>query len=403
MKGNGTVYQRKSDKKWVTSIDNGKDQYGKRDRIVVYSFSEKEAYQKLNAIQFELQTGDYQKISKDTLVGFLKEFHCICSGCDMWNDSYIYPLKSKWEQTTASLYKMYIDVHFEPYFKSQKLADIKPIQLDKFYNYKMIEKREYRARSGSKYFTKYAKPLSINSTRKLNTFLKAAFHYAVLNKIIKDNPTDGVLLREKEEYKPKIYDDKKFMNLLNTVEGTSDEIPIILGAGCGMRRGEVFGLRWKNIDFKTGIISIEKTSVRFDKNIEKKPKTKTSARSFVAPKYVLESLESYKREVKGRSDDKIVSGWKANSYSGRFKTLLEVHNLPPIRFHDLRHYNAILMLKNGVSDKVASERLGHNVATLRKTYQHVLSEMDESAADKINSTISKTKSDKSNRDNFKVV
>lgn len=61
-----------------------------------------------------------------------------------------------------------------------------------------------------------------------------------------------------------------------------------------------------------------------------------------------------------------------------------------IRLHDLRHYNAVIMMKYGISDKVAAERLGHSdVATLRNVYQHVLEDMDEKAADEINKTFRK--------------
>jgi len=77
----------------------------------------------------------------------------------------------------------------------------------------------------------------------------------------------------------------------------------------------------------------------------------------------------------------IFSEFQPDAYSKHFKKLLAKHNLPPMRFHDLRHYNAIIMMKYGVPDKVASQRLGHSqVQITREIYQHVLPDMDRQAA-----------------------
>lgn len=358
----GSVYQRK-DGKWVGAIDLGKDVFGKRSRKVVYGDSQSDVEDKINTLLFEIKTGDYTDPKKDTLISFLNDYYDACA--------------SKWEETTKALYKMYIVVHFAPYFKEMKLVDVKPIVLDKFYNYK-LNHEEIK--------NKKAVKMSVNTVRKLNTFLKAAFNYAISNKMLRDNPSDHVMLPKKAEYKPNVYTEKQFSNLLDVVSGTDDEIPIILGAGCGFRRGEIFGLYWRDIDLMNKTISIKTTNVRFNKYTEKKPKTETSNRTIIVPGYVLEVLRLYKiRSIHSLSDDKVISRWKPGAYSERFGKLLDKHGLSHIRLHDLRHYNAVIMMKNGVPDKVAAERLGHaNVSTLRKVYQHVLTDMDESAANEIN-------------------
>lgn len=358
----GSVYKR-SDGKWVGAVDLGKDVFGKRKRKVVYGSTKAEVEDKVNTLLFELKTGNYIEPNKDTFISFLNDYYNVN--------------QTKWQETTKKLYKMYIDIHFEPYFKQMKLSDIKPMELDKFYNYKLtnVDVKNNKTRT-----------MSANTVRKLNTFLKAAFNYAVANNLMTNNPACRVVLPKKNEFKPTVYNEDQFLALLDAVSGTDDEIPILLGAGCGLRRGEIFGLRWKNIDFKNKTLTIETTCVRFKEYTEKKPKTESSKRTITLPDYVVDVLKLYR--VKSRNsleDDKVVYKWKPNAYSERFVKLLEKHGLQRIRLHDLRHYNAVIMMKRGVPDKVAADRLGHStVTTLRNVYQHVLKDMDQTAAVEIN-------------------
>jgi integrase len=201
---------------------------------------------------------------------------------------------------------------------------------------------------------------------------------------------------------PTVYNEDQFIQLLDYVSGTDDEIPIVLGGGCGLRRGEIFGLYWRDINLDDGYINIQQTSVRFNKTIEKSPKNASSIRSFKAPDYVIDVLRTYKSKVKGKNAQKVLTRWKPSTYSERFGILLNRFKMPHIRLHDLRHYNAVIMCKYGVSDKVAAERLGHSqVSTLRNVYQHVLKDMDQTAADEIGTMFLKQKEHAKSK--FKVV
>mgnify|MGYP000882734783 CR=1 FL=1 len=367
-----SVYKRESDGRWVGSVELGKDNRGKRKQKTVYGKTKKEAEEKINKIKYEIATGQYQQSTKGTLISFLRDYYSVC--------------EPKWEETTKSLYKMYIDVHFEPYFESMKLTDIKPITLDKFYKYKLTETRKIKVVKKGKEEDKIIKPLSVNTVRKLNTFLKAAFNYAVNNKLVKENPTNFVVLPKKTKYKPTVFNVEQFIKLLDSVNGDDDEVPIILGGGCGLRRGEIFGLRWKDIDFDNQTITIERTTVRFDKIIEKATaKNETSQRTIVAPKQVMEVLKRHKDKlVNPKQNDKVITQWKPTTYSERYRSLLDRHKLPDCRLHDLRHYNAVILMNRGIPDKVAAERLGHSqVSTLRDVYQHVMKDMDETAASEL--------------------
>jgi integrase len=349
-----------------------------RNRPTRYGKDANEVMRKLGKLMIEIENGEYSKPNKSTLIGFLKEYHNICAGYNIWDDKSKRKDKSKWELTTAQLYKMYIDVHYEPYFKEIKLIDIKPMTLDTFYNYKLNNEDNRKNK------------MSINTVIKLNKFLKAAFNYAVINGLIKKNPTDNVILGKKEKYEPIIYDENQFLQLLEFVKDKYDIVPIVLGAGMGFRRGEIFGLTWNDIDFINKTISINKTIVHFNQDVEKSPKNITSNRVVTGPEYVFEVLSEYKNKIKPVNDKENILNISPSYYSHRFKWLLEKFSLPHIRLHDLRHYNAVVMMERGIPDKVAAERLGHSdVTTLRQVYQHVLKKMDEKAASEINEMFKK--------------
>lgn len=391
----GSVYQRESDGKWVGVAELPKGPDGKRRRKTVYGNTEREATQKLNKILYEIQVGDYVEPTKDTLIAFLKDYHKIRSGCNMWKPNYKIPNDAKWEENTALLNKMYIDVHFEPYFKEIKLIDVKPATLDKFYNYKLSTPGAYEIKVKDKVIKKERAPLSMNTVIKLDKFLKSAFYYAVKNGLIKSNPTNSVVvLGPKKKYKPTVYNEDQFIKLLNSVEGTDDEIPILLGGGCGLRRGEIFGLTWNNIDFKKKTITIQKTTVRFKETKEKEgAKNETSERTIYAPPYVIDVLDKYKKKIKPKSYDKVITKWKPGSYSERFGKLLDKFELPHCRLHDLRHYNAVIMMNKGIPDKAAAEYLGHSDTTmLHDVYQHVQEEMKLKTSESLNEMFEKKNS-----------
>ena len=216
--------------------------------------------------------------------------------------------------------------------------------------------------------------------------LKKAFRDAVNDDILIKNPCDAVKAPSMvNEYEPVIYTDDEFAALMDAVKNTKEEIPIILAGLCGLRRSEIFGLRWSDINFKTGTMTIFNVAVPYKGNIVNKvPKNKSSLRTITMPEEVIAILKKYKGigYVVTNKGNQI----NPSTYSHTFADMLLKHGLKHIRFHDLRHYNATLMLRLGISDKEAANRLGHsNVITLRKTYQHILDEMDKATAQKINS------------------
>ncbi|WP_455715667.1 tyrosine-type recombinase/integrase [Anaerosporobacter sp.] len=350
------VYQRSSDSRFVASSDVGADAFGKRKRIVAYGKTEREATKKLREKLFEYENSDI-KDTKETLVAFLSE--------------YIKRNKDNWADTTVSLYEMYVTKHIEPYFKTQKVKDLTPIMVDDFYSYKI--------ESGS----------SSNTVLKYHRFLNSAFNYGVKKDIITKNVCEKATAPKHIDYSPNIYEQDQFNQLWNYVKDKYDRVPIILGAACGFRRGEIFGLKWTDIDFKNCKIKIQETCVRFDKTIIKDPKNQFSKREISVPKYVIDVLKDYMKEQKVINLNSNIMTVDPSYYSHRFKWILNKYNLPPTRLHDLRHYNATLMMNLGIPDKIASERLGHKDTTmLKKIYQHNQKSVDKATSEKINEVFS---------------
>ena len=183
---------------------------------------------------------------------------------------------------------------------------------------------------------------------------------------------------------------ESFDTLVEETKGTLDGVLIILAGICGLRRGEIFGLRFIDIDPINFKLTIFQSKVKFNKKwIIKKPKSETSSRTISVPEFVITTITDYLTSLK-IVPELIFSEFQPDSYSKHFSNLLTTYNLPPMRFHDLRHFNAIIMMKYGVPDKVASQRLGHSqVQITREIYQHVLPDMDRQAALVIEGAFSK--------------
>jgi integrase len=341
--------------------------YGDLSQTV--SQQKKELQIQITNLEYEINNNLYLNESNATMEQYLKEWLKIYAAENL-------------EETTGELYEMYVEVHINPILGKLKIKEIKPMQIQEFYNEKM---KDIELKNG-----KVKKGLSKNTIGKLHSFLNRAFDDAMKNRKIKYNPCQGVNKPKKKKYKPTICSEENFYTLLDKTKGTFDEIMILLSGICGLRRGEIFGLRFIDVDSKNYKISIMQTKVRFKKKwIIKEPKNDTSARKISVPEFVTDTISTYLASLKVVPET-IFEEFLPDAYSKHFSKLLITHNIPHIRFHDLRHFNAIIMLKYGVTDKVASGRLGHSrVQTTREIYQHVLPDMDKQASNIIEGIFSK--------------
>lgn len=170
--------------------------------------------------------------------------------------------------------------------------------------------------------------------------------------------------------------------LIKITENTYMEIPILLAAHMGLRRSEICGLTWGDIDFDKSTIRINKAMVydKENKTVVKQPKTYSSNRTLEAPETVMTALKKYRKDGKEH-----IFTHKPQIITNRITRLKEQHNFPPFRFHDLRHYFASVMLSLNVPDKYAMDKMGHSTNNvLKNVYQHIMDEKQKEVSKTIN-------------------
>jgi integrase len=188
--------------------------------------------------------------------------------------------------------------------------------------------------------------------------------------------------------------------LLAAAEGNRLQALYVLAIGTGMRCGELLGLQWADIDLKAGSLSVRRTLLELNGNLSfGEPKSAAGKRSIRLPAMVTAALWDHKarmmQEGHGANPLVFVTGEGTPYYRSDLRRhawlpLLKLAELPTIRFHDLRHTSATLLLGEGIHPKIVQERLGHSTVTLTlNTYSHVLPSMQDDAAIKLDGVMSK--------------
>ncbi len=292
-------------------------------------------------------------------------------------------IKTTVRPNTYCSYVTVVKAHIEPYFRKEKLnlQDLKPIHIQKYYSYKL-------------------ETISGNTVIKHHANIHKALAYAVTLELIQHNPADNVLLPKKKKFKSSYYDVEQINKLLQIVRGTTLEIPVLLTSYYGFRRSEILGLKWSAIDFKQNVIHVDHTAILVGSQTvyDDVTKTKSSCRTLPLDK----NIKSYLQKLKKKQlEDKILMGncyqdndyvckrqdgslIKPNYISQAFKDILVENNMPPIRFHDLRHSSASMLLNLGYSIKDIQEWLGHgDYATTANIYAHLQYESKVNMASEI--------------------
>lgn len=263
-----------------------------------------------------------------------------------------------------------------------------------YFRAKQITLKNLTARDIQEFYLGELKRVSASTVIHYHANIHKALKYAVKLELIPTNPAEKVERPKKEQYVGSFYDADEIKALLEVAKGTKLEIPVLLGSFYGLRRSEVLGLKWDAIDFEQNTITIRHTVTQcyLDDKLtmvaSDSTKTKSSRRTLPLVPFVRERLLVLKEEqvenrrLCGRSYIKDYIGYvcineigdliKPHYVTEQFRKLLQANGLRHIRFHDLRHSCASLLLKNGVPMKQIQEWLGHSdFSTTANIYAHL--------------------------------
>lgn len=287
--------------------------------------------------------------------------------------------------SSHAAYERTIRLDVSPYLGAVRLDRLTSLQVDQAYTQALEDGK------------------SINKVRLTHTRLKSALRRAVDWDLIPRNPCDRARPPRPErmdldDMRVRALTDDEARRLLEALDGQA-WLCSYLALGTGLRRGEVMGLRWQDIDFEAGTIAVRQTvepgARKGDPLRIGPPKTAAASRRFRAPDRLLQQLRCYRGELAekrlglglAKVGDYVICWDDGSPYHPRsaddwFRAGRERAGLDSaIRFHDLRHTYATNSLRAGVDITTVSKRLGHaSVSITLDVYSHVLPDQQERAA-----------------------
>ncbi len=285
--------------------------------------------------------------------------------------------KGRLAVATYSSYAAMIKKPVGPYFRQRNLT-----------------LRELEARHLQMFYSEMLRKVKPNTVIHYHAIIHSALKYAVKTDMLVQNVADKVDRPKKNSFQPVFLSAEEMQKMFEALRGTKLELPVLVAAFYGFRRGEVLGLKWDAIDFERGTISVIRTvtTITLDgkqTEIEQQSaKTKSSLRTLP----LIGSFREYFLQVKDAQElnkqvcgncynheydgfvfvDELGERMRANYLTSAFPKFLESHGLRRMRFHDLRHSCASLLLANGVPLKHIQEWLGHSdFTTTANIYAHL--------------------------------
>lgn len=268
-------------------------------------------------------------------------------------------------------YGFLIRDHIKPEIGHIKLASLRPDHLQSLYSLKL--------ESG----------LSKRTVQYIHSVIRRALNQAVKWGLLYRNPTAAVTPPKPKKKTPKTLTAEQVKQFFNAVSEHRYYPIYVIAVTMGLRKSEILGLRWQDVDLDQGTVSINHIVTEIQGVIHTgRPKTESSRRTVAMPDVVREVLQEH-REATDGTEGLVLTTSSGRAISQRnltrhFHAALEDAGLEKMRFHDLRHTAATLLLKENVHPKIVQELLGHSSITLTlDTYSHVIPSMQQEAADKM--------------------
>ncbi|MCL6612470.1 MAG: site-specific integrase [Peptococcaceae bacterium] len=370
--------EKRGENKWRLNVPGGTGPDGKRKvfRKNVEAPSKREAEKLLDLFSAEVLKGQYVEPSKLTF----KQF------AERWLRDYG---ETNLAPKTLFRYKQILARVLQA-MGHLKMEQIKPMHLVEFYNNLREEGIRKDGKSGK---------LSDSTILYHHRVISSIFNDAVKWEVIPSNPAGKVDPPKAKTKQAPCYNEEQTAALMAALdkEPLKYKAMVILALATGLRRGEIMGLEWPDVNFETNTITVSRASQYLPEKgtFSKDPKNETSIRVIATPESVMALLKQYKAH---QNEERLKVGdlWKGSNrlfttWDGRpmhpdtisswFPKFLARHNLPHIKFHAMRHTSATLLIAEGIPLKNVSARLGHaDTRTTDKIYAHALVSVDKKAA-----------------------
>ncbi len=377
----GHIRQR-GNNSWAVVVDLGNDPATGKRRRKWYSVKggKRAAQRELNRVLHELDEGTHVEPSKLTVAEYLESW---------LEDHARHAVSAK----TFERYAEIVRKHLVPALGARPIAKLAPIEIQTYYGKALTEGRR-RATGG----------LSAQTVKHHHRVFSQALRQAVRLQLIQRNPCDAVDPPRPVRHEMQTLDYGQSAALLKAAEGGRHYLPILLALTTGMRRGEVLGLRWRDVDLEHDVLSVTQTLEQTKEGIAfKAPKTPRSRRSIELTETTILALRAHRAR---QAEEKLRAGraWQDHGLvcarelgepmiprdlTKAFQRLCKREGLT-LRFHDLRHTHLTHLMAEGTHPKIASERAGHSsVAITLDLYSHVIPGMQRDAADKVDAALRK--------------
>jgi integrase len=365
---------------WSFTIDLGRDpETGKRKQITRRGFeSKKDAENAAAQLLLEIEKGEYIQPKQITLKEFMID----------WLENVA---KQNVKPSTFAGYKGVVCKRIIPKFGHMKLEQIKPVMITKYYRSLINE------------------GLSEEYVEYIHSILKKAFDTAVKWEYVKSNiihKVDKPKRKRKQVNTWSIEECNRFLEYAKKDSKPHFYILYLLAIYTGMRRGEILGLKWTDVNFEQKKISVSRTLYYTKENgiFEQSTKNEGSVRVISISDFVINELKKHRIWQMERKlqfgipyseDGYITANSKGeplnpNYVYNHFAKMIEKAGVRKIRFHDLRHTHATIMLQLGEHPKVVSERLGHSsIEMTMNTYSHVTPDMQQESSDRFERALKK--------------
>ena len=373
--GEGNIRKRK-DGRWEGRYTIGRDpKTGKAVIKNVLGRTQAEVKEKLKRAIDENRGLDVIKSGEYTVGKWL----------DLWYESYA---KVKMRPSSYLTYRGYIDNHIKPYIGNISLSKLTTLDLQTLYKKLLAEGRVERIEA-----QKQPKGLSAKTVRNIHQIISSALKLAVGQRLITRNPADGCALPKAERKEMQTLPVEQLTSFLREAKDSGVFALYYIDLTTGLRRGELLGLKWSDIDLEKGDLRVQRQIGRIDGKIIEMPlKTKNAYRTLPLSADAIDVLMQQRRKT-GNSEWVFPSPtggpMSPDSVLHMLHRVLKRAGLPKVRFHDLRHTFATMALQNGVDVKTVSSVLGHYSAGFTlDTYAHVTTDAQLKAAQTMGSILS---------------